>query len=259
MKMSARTLDTARQIVAGLRGWLSSCSSEDLPGVRSVCVYGTLVRGDWLERNSDLDVAVLRQPDAAGALPAGHARLGEVASDLLGGRAFPSHTPGGVDFCTLPSFPTTDDDVRRVSGFFPFNIFLFDFLQHSEMLWGEDFRRRMPAPPDPVSLAAQALERLLDRVHDLGRSPALRHKAPFNAYKATVIAQLFFGERTLDKTRMLALFHRNVPDFPTKAAAESLIRQYVGATYPDHPPEFEAAAHYVELIRELQRVVRDMT
>ena len=75
-------------------------------------------------------------------------------------------------------------------------------------------------------------------------------------HPAVLFAQLFFGEHTVDKTRMLDLFRCNVPDFPMKTAAEHLIHEYVGAKYPDHPPKVDAPVHYIELVRQLHGVVR---
>ncbi len=250
-----RTLGIAREIVQGLKTRLASCSPSDLPGIQSVCAYGSIARGDWFDCNSDLDLAVLFHPDTSESDATGYKKLQEMARGILAGRAFPAHTPGGIDWCTLPSFPRRDDEVRQISGFFHFNIFLFDFLAHSEILWGEDFRARMPAPPDPASLAAPWFEAVVARVQQLHDTEAVQFKAPSNAYKATLVAQLVFGERTLDKRRILELYCANVPEFPMKTEGEKLIRQYVGAIYPDCPPKTEDPLHYMDLILELERLV----
>ena len=127
--MPQRTRDIAEEIVLGLQRELGRPSSDDLPGIRSLFVYGSFVRGDWLECNCDLDLGVLFSPEAP-ENSSGWERIQDVARRILAGRDFPSHTPGAIDWSTLSSFPTRDEEARKISGFFPFNIFLFDFQRH---------------------------------------------------------------------------------------------------------------------------------
>ena len=253
--MSRRTRVIASEIVNCLQEELSALPPRDLPGVRALFVYGSFVRGDWLDCNSDLDLGVLLASGASPDSSAGYQKIQEAARRTLAGRAFGSHTPGGIDWCTLSSFPTRDEQAREITGFFPFSIFLFDFLQHSDVLWGEDFRRQMPRPPEPRSLAAECLDAILTRLAQLDGPDVLRLRAPFNAYKAVLVAQLAFGERTVEKTRILHLYQRNVPKFPMKADGEKLIRQYVGAIYPEWVPRMQDPPYYQQLIDELRQLV----
>ena len=255
--MQALTRDIAREVVQKLRTELSSHSPENLSGVRSLFVYGSFMRGDWLDSSSDLDLGVLFSPGSSQANSTGYQTIQDAATRILAGRCFPSHTPGGIDWCTLPSFPTRDEEVRRISAFPPFNIFMFDFMRYSDILWGEDFRSQMPAPPDPASLALPWFHAILARLDELGDSPLSRQKAPFNAYKALMLTQLVFGERTRDKTKILHLYMNNVPDFPMKSDGEKLIRQYLGATYPDRPPAFEEPSYYRRLIEQFRDMVQN--
>lgn len=252
--MPTRTRAIAKEIVDGLREELRGCSPEYLPGVRCLFVSGSFLRGDWLNCNSDLDLAVLFS-NGASEQSSGYKRVLAQSNRILAGRDFPSHTPGGIDWCTLESFPTRPEEVRTISGYFPFHIFLFDFLKYSQILWGEDFRRHMPGPPHPASLARKWLDAILTRLAQLQGSDILQQKAAFNAYKAIVITQLVFGEQTLDKTRILNLFQTNVPDFPMKADGEELVRQYLGAVYPERMPHLRSPDHYQSLIRELRDLV----
>jgi len=128
---------------------------------------------------------------------------------------------------------------------------LFDFLGNSHILWGEDFRSQMPSPPAPRELARPCLGAVLDHLEDPEESS--RHgRAPANAYKALQIAQLAFGEQTLDKTRLLPLYQRHVPVFPMKVDGERLIRQFIGAVYPTWVPQMQEPAHYRRLIEQVR-------
>lgn len=226
----------------------------NLPGIRSVFLYGSFVRGDWLDSNSDLDIGVLFAGE--NALPDGFDQLRTFTDEILHGRPFPSHTPGGIDWCTLSAVPTQNHEVRTVTGFSALNIFLFDFVRNSLILWGEDFRKTLPAPPEPKTLVDAWFEGALARIDQLGDSERGRLKAPLIAGHSIFVVQLVFGERTIEKTRMLELYLHNVPDFPMKAAGEHLIRQWVGAIYPSQPPVLEPPSHYRRLVESFWDLVR---
>lgn len=251
------TIEVATRIVEGLAGSLSKSAPADLGNIRSVFVTGSYVRGDWLDRNSDLDLHVLFKPGAGGPSDQdpGYRRVQSIVNDLRGGETFASHTPGGVDWSTHPAAPQTEADVRNVDGFPPFSVFLFDFMAHSRILWGEDFRPRIPPAPDPVSLVNPWFESSLVKLARLGTGEIDRERAAFRAYKCLALTQIVFGERTLDKTRMLNAYLANVPAFPMKADGERLVRKYFGAIYPDWKPQFDDVPYYADLVRSLRDVI----
>ena len=255
--MQQPTKEIAREIVEGLKSELSRRKPSELENVRSVFVTGSYVRGDWLDCSSDLDINILFMPDFKAPIEkdVGYRFIRSTANRILGGRPFPSQCPSGIDWSIHPGVPTRGEDVRNVSGYLLFNIFLFDFLEHSEILWGEDFRPLMPAAPDPISLAPLWFERFLTRIGQLGNSEADRWRAAKGAYHSIVIAQMVFGERTLDKTRMLSLYMHNIPDFPMKVAGERVIREYIGSIYPNRKPQFEEVGYYQQLIQGLWEVI----
>lgn len=47
----------------------------------------------------------------------------------------------------------------------------------------------------------------------------------FFGFKASQVLQLFFGEQTLNKVRLLDLYRKNVPDFKLKTFGELIIRE----------------------------------
>ena len=243
----------ADEVVQGLRNWLSGVSPSELPGVRSVFLYGSFMRGDWLDSNSDLDIGlVLTDPSSADDPP--WRPLHGRCQQLLARRPFPSHMPGGLDWCTLPGLPRSDADVHQITGFAPLNMFLLEFMACCQVIWGEDFVRDLPEAPEPADLVDAWFSRALARMDDLGDSDLGRQKAPLMAGHSIFVAQLLFGERTINKRQMLDLYARNVPDFPMKPEGEHLIRQWVGAVYPEHPPEFEEPRHYRRMMESLREL-----
>lgn len=56
------TKQIAGEIVSGL-----ALSHADLPAVRSVFVFGSYCRGDWLDSSSDLDITVILRDNSGPA------------------------------------------------------------------------------------------------------------------------------------------------------------------------------------------------
>ena len=119
--------------------------------------------------------------------------------------------------------------------------------------WANSPLMEYPGPPVPVpSSCAGAWLRFL-----CGRQTDSSPRAMFGAYKAVTAAQLYFGEPTLNKYRMLELYQRYVPDFPDKPFGEQVIRNYIGSFYPERPPLLLPAARYAAFITELERLVEN--
>ena len=86
----------AEEVAQGLHNWLASVAPKDLPGIRSVFLNGSFMRGDWLDSNSDLDIGLVHSDTSSVEEPLWN-RLEGCGRQLLAGRPFPSHTPGGLD------------------------------------------------------------------------------------------------------------------------------------------------------------------
>ena len=238
----------ADRVVAALSTGLSKVSTDDLTTIRSVYLVGSYVRGDWLDACSDLDVEILyRNVQSSSADRAADInRIKALTQPALPPDGFASQCPGGIDWSTQPTIPTTAEAARVVGPFLYHSVFLFDRKENLDVLWGDDVKTLLPAPPDPRSLSAQAVDLLLSRIRDLADDVEGRRRAAYSAYKMTLIAQLHFGERTLSKFRILELYLRNVPSFALKHVGEHIIRAYLGAEYPDHPPTYRGLQDYVE-------------
>jgi len=95
------------------------------------------------------------------------------------------------------------------------------------------------------------------RLKGMGQHSGDEVRAARLCFKCLQLAQIVFGERTVDKLRLLPLYNKCVPPFPTKVIGELMIRNYLGSMYPDHPPPYEAVAVYKEFFGELWKVVRN--
>ena len=133
--------------------------------------------------------------------------------------------------------PTTKEEVLVWTPYPYFSVFLFDFKANTQIIWGEDFKRKLPKAPDPATIAESWLRESLQRFRIIKNAPKDRQRAAYAAYKIILVAQLYYGERTLEKTRILKLYLDNVPEFPQKVVGEHIIRGYLGAIYPHRPAE----------------------
>jgi hypothetical protein len=255
--MFIETRGLADRVINDLKQELNLLHPQDLPGIRSIFVTGSYARGDWLDSSSDLDITLLLRSDTGNGLPFQEdiRTLQTAAQRIIKGAEFPSQCPGGIDWSIQASIPTTREETYHIGPYLYYSIFLFDLKEQLLPLWGEHVQHSLPSPPDPAELAPAALEGLLARLKQLGDAQDDARKAAFVAYKATLIAQLAFGERTLNKYRVLELYDRYVPAFPSKYIGQRIIRDYIGSYLPDRPARFEAVAYYTQFVRDLSAVV----
>jgi hypothetical protein len=255
--MYIETRSLAERVVNGLKDELDLLHPQDLPGIRSIFVTGSYVRGDWLDCSSDLDITLLLRSDAENGLPfqEDFRTIQTMAQRISKEAEFPSQCPGGMDWSIQPSIPTTREEAYVVGPYLYYSIFLFDLKEHLLPLWGEHVQHVLPSPPNPAELALAAVDMLLARLSHLGNAQEDARKAAFAAYKATLIAQLAFGERTLNKYRVLELYNKHVPAFPSKYIGQRIIRDYIGSYFPDKPAKLENASYYTHFVRDLRVVV----
>jgi hypothetical protein len=252
------TKRTADAIVRHLRKRLAEMAPDELPSVRSVFLSGSYVRGDWLDSSSDLDINILFHSgdhvDRSSENDFGKIR--QLVVELGAGAVFSSQCPGGIDWGTHPFVPTTMKEVSAPTPYPYFSVFLFDFRKNTRILWGDDFSKKLPQPPDSATLAEEWVSETLDRIGSIKNQPQDRRRAAFAAYKTILVTQMVFGERTLDKTRILSLYLKNVPDFSQKIVGEHIIRGYLGAVYPHRPPEYLDVQVYRMFVRSVLELIR---
>jgi predicted nucleotidyltransferase len=252
------TKKTADVIVRHLRKRLAETAPDELPSVRSVFLSGSYVRGDWLDSSSDLDINILFHSGVR-AERSSENDFGEIRQlvvELGAAAIFSSQCPGGIDWGTHPYVPTTKKEVSVPTPYPYFSVFFFDFRCNTRILWGEDFGDTLPQPTDSATLAEQWVSETLDRIGSIKNQPQDRRRAAFTAYKTILVSQMVFGERTLDKTRILSLYLKNVPEFPQKVVGEHIIRGYLGAAYPHRPPEYLDVQVYRMFVRSVLELIR---
>jgi predicted nucleotidyltransferase len=245
------TKQLADKIVHSLREKLSAC---DLPAFKSIYVAGSYCRGDWLNSGSDLDIHMINNDEGRSHRDENLATIQSVISSALDGRSFLSHCPGGIDygFNNISDIPKTIEDARRPSPYAPFSTLLFDFKENNITIYGENINELLPEAPDPKACAKDWFHMLASRIQN---AEAGDFRLPFSTYKAIIAAQLHFGEKTVNKYKMLALYQKHVPDFPMKYFGELVIRNYLGSIYPERPPMSFDRLDYLSFIEGLRFVL----
>ena len=262
------TREIATDVVSALKQDLPAETDESMKDIRSLFVSGSYVRGDWLERNSDIDISVVFHSGIGNVIETdfgvryisnqndfeGYKRIWQIITSAIGDREFYSQVPGGVDIMAYPEGPESVEFIRELKGPRQFNVFLFDLLDNSQILWGENIIAKIPSPPDYGDLVLNAFQVSAERIARLEEGAADKQRAAFLAYRAIQMAQIVFGEKTLDKRRLLYLYEKKLPEFSTKGVGSRIIRQYIGAFYPDHSPSFLDVPIYQRFYREVMGV-----
>ncbi len=84
----------------------------------------------------------------------------------------------------------------------------------------------------PDSLLRQSLETAETRMKPLDDSPIGRRHATYLCWRVIQKSQCHFGDQTLNKTRILPLYQKYIPEFASKSIGEFIIRQYLGTFIP---------------------------
>lgn len=197
--------------------------------VYSIALFGSLSRGDFVYGESDIDLMIVlewpRIVEKEGwkgfdeyGMPVRevflecfkHLPVPESRGHLLDLPTVPrAHLPlRGVD---VPLDPDFDYPVFKYLG-----VYRFD-LEHWKILYGEDFRSGL-VEADYRGLLPTMAANLLSRNRSVG---SLKEVLGI-ALHAIRLSQVFYGEETLDKRKVMGNFQDLVPVFPLKHLAWEL-------------------------------------
>jgi RNA polymerase sigma factor (sigma-70 family) len=268
MRRSAMTTfdqDNARAIVEAARTDLAALPGEVRRDILGVALGGDLVRGDFIPNNSCLLVFPLISNRATFSVfdtPAYQA-VTEI---------FDRHCAPYRDCAEEPTvwvnfafdeihLPVSPERFHPPAVPQPqwHSLYLFDLIDHHEMLYGDDFVATLYRP-DPRSFVLWAAARALEIV----RSGTTTHPWGFGAaarllaLKLVRLLQLRFapGDPTIHRQRVLENFATHVPDFPAKDLGRKLWKRDLAARYPvdrkkPTAPHVKQCAQFVEDACEL--------
>ena len=262
------TKELADELIESLRKKLPAILAPDGKGVKSVCVAGSYARGDFIPANSDIDFYIVYQPETVidkipdySLLKHGPAYdlIHGKVSDILGTRFFSSHCPDSFDWVPVPWewLPKTRDDICLPEGVVNvrlLNIFLFDFIENLLVLWGDDPRQVLPQPLPIHQLAEKWFQRAVSINQsrlDQGNTAFI----PCSVFNSLHVAQIVFGEQTLNKLFLADQFKKYVPDFPLKKFGLKMIQDKLNQRYPDKPFVSRPIEQYLQFEKQLAELV----
>jgi predicted nucleotidyltransferase len=218
---------------------LSELSGHLQAQIASVTVAGSLVRGNFIENNSDVDVyTVLKGDPNSPAWLKAHEAVRACFEEPLSRYKGYSHNPFVWDDVLVSSakLPSTVEEVGN-QRFKTFGVYLFDLIENHRTIFGEDFVERLPRHPNPRDLLFRRVQHLHERaamaVNDAHSHPS----ADMVAVEALKAVQLCFGqELALHKGKVIECYATHVPDFPMKPFGLAIWKEYVEARYPDANP-----------------------
>lgn len=193
--------------------------------VTSIVLYGSLVRGDFVTNVSDIDILLVFNTEPTD-------RIVEEVQKCFTDVAVPyrgkSNCPEVFDipWVFVSELPLKNATAKESHLYWKFlEIFAFDFVAHSEVLRGEDFRQKLNVK-DPKTL-------IQSRAEDL-RNKWSKFKADKKHWMVVIItgelirlAQIKFGERTIDKRVVYQNFKKHVPYFDGKEFIDVFWNEYL--------------------------------
>ena len=194
--------------------------------VYSIALYGSLPRGDFLAEVSDVDLFVILEWPAITSAEEWES-FDEISGsfskfflDCFKEVSIPRSRGYLLDLVMLSKehLPFKEKQVRLDPDFdyvvFKyFGVYSFD-IPNWKIIYGEDFRTKLNTF-DSKALAPAMAKNIIDRIDSTSSAKEVLGYAAH----ALRLAQVYYGEPTLDKRKILANFHRYVPQFPLKDQA----------------------------------------
>ena len=227
----------------------------------SITIGGSLVRGDFIEDLSDVDVFTLVRGNIEEYWDSEeHKAFISYFDSYLSQYKGHSHNPFVWDDLSIceEDLPKTLDDLanQKIKAL---GIYLFDFIENHRTLYGEDFTRRLPQNSDPKSLVIPRINSLLKRAEKIINGTQNRDRIYLMGVEALKAVQLYFGEKpAIDKLAIEQVYRARVPDFPMKSFGWELWQNYIDpkVKIPINPGE-RYLEYIFKYIRDVQKLVKE--
>ena len=240
----------AWDIIAKAQTDLENLPNEIKRDILGIVVGGDLARGDFIPNNSNILVVPLFS-NRSSLIPYGTPAYNAVTE------IFDTHFKPYFD-CTESQrvwdnltfdeihMPVTAEqfDPPTVPQPHWHSIYLFDLIDHHQMIYGDDFVGKLYRP-DPRALTLRVAAEILRIVRSKGvgiKKPpvgfgTLMH---WQVVKLIRILQLDFSERTptISRSKVLDNYHTYVPNFSGKDFGSKVWEEDVAARYPASRKEF---------------------
>ncbi len=187
----------------------------------SVVLFGSLVRGDFIDDVSDVDILIVFRNGTSNS---------EIEYIIDKIKNIPGNIPGegcyeAIDLVWLyeKELPLVNQPVKSPFKFL--SIYAFDFIKNSKILYGVDFRDAMVVenPRKWIIPRVNRLRNLLKKSLNERNDKMLT----ILAGETIRLAQLVFGKPTINKKDVFRNFEKYVPDYPVKSFAAEIWGEYM--------------------------------
>jgi len=191
--------------------------------VVSMVVFNSLVRGDFVTNVSDIDVLIVFDSNPRENVVD---KIRECFIDLATPYHGKSNSPYVFDipWVIVTDIPLKESVEREPSPLKFLGIYAFDFVNHSRVLRGRDFRHDLLVQ-DPKTLVQSRGEDLRNKW--IGIKAEDRRKVVLITGELIRLAQINYGKSTLDKHEVLNHFKKFVPHFEGKDFIDVFWEEYL--------------------------------
>lgn len=216
------TREQAWAVVRKIRETLNDLPEDLKEKIFSVVVFGSLIRSDFIPGISDIDLLIVFKDETkSNEIETVIGRILDVAKDYYGC----SNYEKVVDIVWIYENEIPFKGSRKKSIFKFLSIYAFDFVKFSKVIYGTDFIQEIEVP-NPRDLIKDRVKRLYALLE--------QHKQQRNHYmirilagEAIRLAQITFGELTIDKRKVFNNFMKYVPKYPQKNFAKVVWDEYL--------------------------------
>ncbi len=230
----------AWKIVGEVRDSIKALPRELKRKIVSVVLFGSLLRGDFVPSVSDIDLLIVFSNDASRQDIERILKALYVIGEKYSG--FSKYDKViDIPWILEKELPKKGSGKKSIFKFL--NIYAFDFVKHSMVLYGRDITSEIEIP-DPKSLIIDRAKRIL-KLLEKHESENNKYMIKILAGEAIRLAQITYGEATIDKRKVLKNFLKYVPDYSMKTFAIKIWREYLSPKKEESPEYIENCKKFI--------------
>jgi len=216
--------------------------------IYSAVVYGSLLRGDFTPNVSDIDLLlVFKKNTPINKINNLLNEIWKCAEKYYG----LSNYEKIIDILWIYENELLLKDTDVESPFKCLSIYAFDFVKYSKVIRGVDFRKELKVQ-NPKVLVEKRAKRILELLEKF-YSERKYNMIEILAGEAIRLAQIHYGELTIDKRKVFKNFMKYVPEYPSKKLAEKIWTKYL--TQDKKPLSSKELEEYIKFIKETVALV----
>lgn len=233
-------------LVDEIRVYLKSLEKDVQDNIISAIVFGSLARGDFISGISDIDLLVVFKNETP---------IGKINEILSGIYKIAEKWKGLSKYEKVIDIPWLfEKDLpmkgsEKKSPFKFLGIYAFDFVRHYRVIFGKDIAKNLRVP-NPKELIKERANRILKLLEKWSKEKN-HYMIKILAGEAIRLAQIAFGEVTIDKRKVFKNFIKYVPEYSMKHFVHEIWKEYLS-------PEIRTDPEYIENCKKFVKATINM-